>query len=206
MHPAAPAFAIILAGGRAMRFGGDKLSAPWRGRPVLAHVIAAVQAAEAAGTIRTSYVVVPGPHAPAAQVAASLGARTVLAPEANRGMGWNLRAGLAAVRRTAPLGPAALLVVLGDQPTIRPDVMAALVRRWRATGAACLRPRYAGAPETPGHPVLLDRVRWDEIDGLTSDHGLGALLGNAELLDVDGDNPDVDTRADLAALDQGDTA
>ncbi len=206
MHPAAPAFAIILAGGRATRFGGDKLSAPWRGRPVLAHVIAAVQAAEAAGTIRASYVVAPGPHAPATQVAASLGARTVLAPEAHRGMGWSLRSGLAAVRRAAPLGPAALLVVLGDQPTIRPDVMAALVRRWRATGAACLRPHYAGAPETPGHPVLLDRVLWDEIDSLTSDHGLGALLGNAELLGVDGDNPEVNTRADLAALDQGDTA
>lgn len=206
MSPAAPAFAIILAGGRSSRFGGDKLGAAWRGRPVLAHVIAAVQAAEAEGALRASYVVVPGPRTPAALVAESLGAHTVLAPGADRGMGWSLRAGLAATRRSAPTGPAAVLVVLGDQPAVRPNVIAALVRRWRATGAACLRPRYANAPGTPGHPVLLDRSRWDAIDGLAGDHGLGALAGDAELLDVDGDNPDVDTRADLAALDQGGTA
>lgn len=143
-------------------------------------------------------MVVPDPAAGAGTIAAALGASLVPAPRAGQGMGWSIRAGIAAVEASAPAGPAAVLIVPGDQPRLRPDVLAALARRWRATGAAVVRPRYAAEPEVPGHPVLVDRSRWGELAGLTGDQGLRAMGRDVEFVDVPGSNPDIDTRLDLA--------
>jgi molybdenum cofactor cytidylyltransferase len=192
-------YAVILAAGAARRFDGEKLLEPLHGPPVLEHVIRAVHAAEHAGMVRASYVVVSREHGAVAALAEGLGARVVPARRAGDGMGWSLRAGLGVVERSSPLGAAALLVVLGDQPALRPDVIEALVRRWRATGAAVTRPRYQDEPSAPGHPVLLDRSMWSRVASLTGDAGLWPLTAS-ELVDVAGSNPDIDTRADLRAF------
>jgi CTP:molybdopterin cytidylyltransferase MocA len=58
----------------------------------------------------------------------------------------------------------------------------------------------------PGHPTLLDRSVWPLASELEGDHGFANLLASDSLdtflLDVPGDNPDVDTRADLHALEE----
>jgi molybdenum cofactor cytidylyltransferase len=112
----------------------------------------------------------------------------------------SLRAGLDRVAASAPASGAAALIVLGDQPALRRDVIAEVVRRWRATGAVVVRPDYAGSPGEPGHPVLLDRRIWPEVARLEGDTGLGGFLGRSvvELVQVAGRNPDIDTPADLA--------
>ena len=114
----------------------------------------------------------------------------------------SLRAGLERVTATAPATGAAALVVLGDQPGIRTDVIDEVVRRWRVTGADAVRPRYAGRPGEPGHPVLLDRRLWADVSRLEGDHGPGKFLRGrvVEQVDVPGENPDIDTPADLAAF------
>ena len=198
--PPAPVFAVILAAGTSSRFGDDKLLALLDGRPVLEHVIGAVQACERNGTVRASYVVVPGPDAAVTRLVRQLDARVVTATRAGDGMGWSLRAGFEAVTAAAPAGPAAVLVVLGDQPTLQPEVVSALVRRWRARGASVQRPRYADEPVVPGHPVLLDRSLWARVAALQGDTGLGPATADAELVEASGRNPDIDTRADLRAL------
>ena len=57
----------------------------------------------------------------------------------------------------------------------------------------------------PGHPVLIDRSLWPLVQQLEGDEGLGAVLRSGQvavdLVPVDGRNPDIDTRADLAARD-----
>jgi CTP:molybdopterin cytidylyltransferase MocA len=57
----------------------------------------------------------------------------------------------------------------------------------------------------PGHPVLLDRRTWRLARQLVGDQGLGAVLQGSRVkvlyVDVPGRNPDIDTRADLAARD-----
>jgi molybdenum cofactor cytidylyltransferase len=205
--PPAPAYAVILAAGTSTRFGDDKLLALLDGQPVLEHVIRAVQACEGNGTIRASYVVVPGPDAAVTQLVRQLDVRVVTATPAGNGMGWSLRAGFEAVTAAAPAGPAAALVVLGDQPTLQPEVVSALVRRWRTSSASVIRPRYADEPEAPGHPVLLDRSQWARVAALTGDTGLGPLAtADAVLVEVRGRNPDIDTRADLRALHEKGTA
>jgi len=202
VSPVPPVFAIVLAAGRSSRFGSDKLLAPLLGRPVLARVLDTVAASAGAGILRAVFLVVREPHGAEAHLGQAAGAIVVESPRAAEGMALSLQAGLERVASTAPVTGAAALVVLGDQPAIRRDVIEEVVRRWRSTGAAAVRPRYADHPDEPGHPVLLDRRLWPEVARMAGDSGPGRLLpGQAiELVDVAGRNPDIDTPADLAGF------
>jgi molybdenum cofactor cytidylyltransferase len=197
---------LVLAAGSGTRFGGGKVRAPLAGRPLVAHVL---EAARAAGLARI--VLVLGRDADAVRAAlvatdpAALDGVLVAvngAPE--RGLATSLRLGLAAV--TADPAPDGVLVLLGDQPRVRPDVMAALVTAAAAAPvtAIAVAPTYAddGAP----NPVLLLSPAWSLASGLRGDRGLGMLLAaNPERVvrvPVAGANPDVDTPADLAALEK----
>ena len=192
--------AVVLAAGRARRFGGAKLLAPLHGRPVVAHVLDVVRRARAAGVVADARVVVAADDDAVAALAREAGAATVVNDAPERGLSSSLRCGLAA------LGPdtGAAAVLLGDQPLVRLDVLAALVAAWRDGRGVVVRPRYADAYSEPGHPVLLDRSVWPLADRLEGDAGLGLLLppGSPEvaLIDVAGRNPDVDTPADLHTL------
>jgi molybdenum cofactor cytidylyltransferase len=202
VSPVPPVFAIVLAAGRSTRFGSEKLLAPLQGRPVLARVLDTVSASARGGTLRAVFLVVREPHGAEAQLGQEAGAIVVHAPRASEGVGPSLAAGLARVASTAPPGGGAALVLLGDQPAVRREVIDEVVRRWRATGADAVRPRYAEAPDEPGHPVLLDRSLWQAVSLLEGDTGPGKLLAgrSVELVDVPGRNPDIDTPADLAGF------
>ena len=65
-----------------------------------------------------------------------------------------------------------------------------------------VRPRYP--QDAAPNPVLVRRSAWALAAGLDGDRGLGRLIANRPDLvvevPVEGDNPDVDTPADLAAV------
>lgn len=201
----APVVAVLLAAGRATRFGGEKLMAPLAGRPLVRHAADALRRAVERGVLQGRLAVVPQRNTPIGNLLEAAGLTLVEAPDADLGFARSLRAGVAAAERSVPPGPAALLVALGDQPDTDPAVIEALVARWHATGADAIRPRYSGEPDVPGHPVLLDRRLWPSAQQLTGDAGLGGLLRGGKvrlaLVDVPGRHPDIDTRADLAARD-----
>ena len=192
----------MLAAGRGVRFGagGGKLLAPLRGKPLLAHTLEAVTGGLVAGVLEDAVVVVPAGEGPITQLARAAGARTAANAATGLGLSSSLRRGLAALRSST----GAAIVLLGDQPCVRVDVLSALVRSWRASGARLVRPRYAGAPGRLGHPVLADRSVWRLAQRLEGDAGFGALLQPGSpgvlVIDVAGDNPDVDTPADLHTL------
>ncbi len=202
MSPVAPVFAIILAAGRATRFGSDKLMVPLAGRSVLGHVLDTVTASARNGILRAVYLVSRNDTGPEATLARAAGATVVVADRAGEGLALSLRAGLDRVALSAPAGGAAALIVLGDQPGLRVEVIAEVVRRWRVSGAPAVRPLYADSPAEPGHPVLVDRRIWPEVGRLEGDSGLGGVLRRTavELVQVPGRNPDIDTPADLAAF------
>jgi CTP:molybdopterin cytidylyltransferase MocA len=172
---------------------------------VAAHAADALRRAVEHGTLQGAYAVVSERHTPLGALLQERGLALIEAPDSARGIAHSLRAGFAALEGEVPAGPAAALVVLADQPDTDPAVIAALVARWRETGASAVRPRYSGEPDTPGHPVLLDRSAWPLVHRLAGDEGLGAVLRGGQvavtLVPVDGRNPDIDTRADLAARD-----
>ncbi len=188
--------AVVLAAGASSRFGSPKLLAPLAGRPLLAHALDAVALA-GVGDV----VVVLGAGAADVEVAiAWRGERRVVNERPQDGLSSSLRVGLDAAAEDAAV--AAVLVVLGDQPAVRPAVIRAILGAADASPAPFVRARHA-ADGTP-NPVLVRRDAWAMASALDGDRGLGPFLAaHPELVlevPVEGANPDIDTPADLAAL------
>ena len=196
---------MVAAAGTGRRFGSQKLLAEWQGRPVLAHVLATLVHARAAGVLADALVVHrEGDDGVAALVAESR-CLSQLVPPTPAGLGISLRLGLR--RLMAPtLEPRAEAVVicLGDQPLLRFEVIVALVDRWRQRPTWAIRPSYREQPDVPGHPLVLDRRYWSLGDELFGNDGLSAILGRhrvpVETVSVGGANPDIDTQEDLTRL------
>jgi molybdenum cofactor cytidylyltransferase len=190
----------VLAAGLARRFGGGKLVATFGGRPLVSHVLDAVSAAQARGLLAGTYVVAAEGDGLIADLTRRVGAILVPNPDPSRGLSSSLKLGLAALPGTLD----AALVLLGDQPMVRVEVIESLIDAWQEGGTGVVRPRYARAPDTPGHPVLLARPIWRLAGGLEGDSGFSLQFSpgaaDVRVIDVPGDNPDVNTPADLLAL------
>lgn len=194
--------ALLLAAGQGARFGGNKLLAPLEGRPLIDHVATTLAAAIGGGILRGGVAVVPVGATALLWPLDTAGLTPIENPRAPEGIATSLRRGLDALAAETP-GVEGALIILADQPALRLDVIAAVVAEWRRSRRTT-RPRYLGAPEEPGHPVLLDRRDWPLADRLTGDQGLRALLDqvSVSLVDVTGDNPDVDTPGDLGRFEE----
>jgi CTP:molybdopterin cytidylyltransferase MocA len=196
--------ALLLAAGTGTRFGSHKLLALWRGRPLVSHVIALLATLRDRGLVSGITGVVRSGDEGVSALLRQAGMRATPNPHPEWGMGHSLRIGLGALAGLTPQ-PEAALVFLADQPAAPLDAAEEVIRAWQLSGSAVVRPRYSGAPEQPGHPVLLDRDAWGLAEGPTGDHGLAAALARSPHLvlhvDVDGTNPDVDTPTDLSRLD-----
>ena len=179
--------AIVLAAGRGERFGGGKLTALFRGRPLLHHALAAALAAPVERVVVVGRPQTGLPEDP----------RLSLVELASAALSDSLRAGLAAA------GDAdAALIFLGDMPQV-PHGLAARLVAALGDGLAAL-PQYHGKP---GHPVLLARRAFALAWALTGDEGLGrALRGRDDVLrlpvDDEGAVLDVDTPEALAELER----
>lgn len=199
------AHALVLAAGQGRRFGGGKLQALHQGRPLLSYVLDVVGGARRRGLIDGGHVVVGADDEPAMTLAAAGGLDTVINDAPERGLSHSVRLGVAVVESQTTEETGAVLIFLGDQPLVRLDVVETLVAAWRQGRGPIVRPRYEGRPDTPGHPVLLARSVWPLARQLEGDRGFSVLAANPQetvTLDVTGDNPDVDTWADLTALER----
>jgi molybdopterin-guanine dinucleotide biosynthesis protein A len=119
--------ALVLAGGAASRFGADKTRAELEGRPVLAHVLDAVD-------LVASRVVVVGPWAPA-------GREHHDEPGPRRGPAAAIAFGMGLVDADA------VLVVGGDHPLLRPALLSSLVARLLAGRSGAVVPVRDGRDE-----------------------------------------------------------
>lgn len=182
---------IVLAAGSSSRLGRPKQLLDLGGSPVLQHVL---DAAVAAGL--DQIVVVLG-HA-AGDVAAGIRiparAAIVLNPEFAQGQSTSLRAGLLAASPDA----GAAVFLLGDQPGIRPEVIAEVVAAWRAGDGPVVQASYGGRG---AHPTLFDRSVWEEVEKATGDEGARTVLAAhpewRSSVEVGGPMPeDIDTEAD----------
>jgi molybdenum cofactor cytidylyltransferase len=191
--------ALVLAAGASTRFGGPKLLARLEGRPILQHVL---DAAAACGPAVS--VVVLGHLADSVEEAmAWRGEHRVRNPDPRRGLSSSVQVGLAVLERTDPACELdAVLILLGDQPRVRPSVIQDLIDGAAGSDRPIVAPAYA---DGEGHnPVLLRRSAWAVAAASKGDRGLGPIMaGRPDLvlrIPVGGANPDVDTPADLAAL------
>jgi len=192
--------ALVLAAGGGSRFGGSKLQARYRSQPLLAYPLALVAAARGRGLIGGGHVVIPAHDDASRRLVGDMRLQHILNSAPERGLSYSLQLGLAALEEAE--APEAALVLLGDQPLVRLEVVEAIISAWHAGGEAIIRPRYEASPDVPGHPVLVARGVWPLIRELQGDAGLGSVPSRPRetLVDVTGHNPDVDTLRDLQAL------
>ena len=106
---------IILAGGRATRFGADKLAAPYRGQPLLHHAVHRL------AEVCDDVIVVLAPGARGAGLPP--GVRTVNDATEGDGPLVGLHTGL-----LAAVGSDLVVVAGGDMPDLRPPVLREMLR------------------------------------------------------------------------------
>lgn len=189
-----PVAAIVLAAGKARRFGAQKLLAPFGDSTVVRTVVDAIRAAGV-----EFVVVVGGPGGDA--VRAAVGGSPVIwteNPAPDRGMSSSVATGLAAL----PPNVGAAMVVLGDQPTISVQVVERLLVAWREGGGPVVAPRYRGLR---GNPVLFDAALFGALGALVGEHGARDFIAadptRVTMVDVAEPPPmDIDTPSDYDEL------
>ena len=187
--------AVVLAAGHSERMGVPKLLLPLAGKTVIAHVVDALVATP----LDEIRVVLGAEREAIARVLDGQGLRFVVNTRPASDMLASIRCGL----RELPAGCEAVLVALGDQPTITPSLVRHLIREFRAATRTILFPTHGGRR---GHPVLL-AVR--HVPELLERHAGVGLRGLIEahpdaVLPVAVDDPgvleDVDTPADYVRV------
>jgi molybdenum cofactor cytidylyltransferase len=193
---------VILAAGASRRMGRPKLLLPLGDRPLLQHALDA-----AAASRLDEIVLVLGEKASAALDAVrlpdGLPVRAAVNPDPGAGPGASLRRGL----RGADPRAAAAAILLGDQPGITAPLIDRVIAAFLAAEAPVVRPVYCDSREgrVPGHPVVVARRIWREVERLRGDEGMRGLLARRPewLLEVpvEGEPPgDVDTPDDYRSI------
>lgn len=157
--------AIVLAAGNARRYGGGKLLVPLAGQPLIRRTAERILASEVDQVI----VVHASADLAVRDALRDLPVLPVGAPDPDAGLATSIVTGVSAL----PEGTRAALIVLGDQPAVRPDVVRRLVDAWRATGKPIAVPVYHGVR---GNPVLFDTVLIPELLALTGDRGAHEVI------------------------------
>jgi len=159
--------ALILAAGPSTRLGEPKQLLDWGGLTLLGHVIAMV----ASFPVDETWVVLGSGIGEILEKVDLGDAGVVQNLEWEEGLASSLRVGLDAIAREAKAD--AVLILLGDQPEIDPDVVRELIERYEETGAAAVIPKYR---YQRGNPVLVGRSLWPRLMSLEGDQGARSLL------------------------------
>ena len=156
--------AIVLAAGQSSRFGGGKLRAVYKEKPLLDWVLDAALACPVAEVV----VVWGGDPEIAINLPTDGRTKPVWAPDHALGIGASLGEGLRALNPQSQ----GVLVFLGDMPrvpiSLAKDMIAAI-----GQGALAAAPVFDGRR---GHPVLISSSLYDQISNLGGDQGAGRIL------------------------------
>jgi molybdenum cofactor cytidylyltransferase len=152
--------AVVLAAGLSSRMGRPKVLLPWANdRAILDHILGQLALAKV-----ESVTVVTGHRAgEVTAIANRAGAATVFNPDYATGeMLSSLKSGLAA----QPPHISAVLVVLGDQPSLQARTIHHVLMAYAEGQGEIVAPSYN---MRRGHPILIDRRYWPEIMALPPD-------------------------------------
>jgi CTP:molybdopterin cytidylyltransferase MocA len=165
---------LVLAGGAGRRFGGPKQLHPIAGRPMLEHVLEALELA----AVEPRLVVLGSRAEMIAREVPLHGALAVIAADWEHGQAATLHAGL----RELADDVTEVLVVLGDGPNLD----TAAVRRVLEAGDDLRAADYGSGRS---HPVVIPRALWHELPrtGETPGRALRARLVDCSDLRPPGD-------------------
>lgn len=165
-HAVLKVVAVVLAAGRSTRLGQAKQLAPIAGRPALTYTLDALRRSSVDGI-----TLVLGNQAD--EVAAALDLTNIAVvqnPDYAQGQSTSVLAGIKSLGEDV----GAALMVVGDQPTLDPAVVDAVLHAYRETRGPFVVPVYAEGDW--GNPVLLARVSWKLVENLKGDTGARSIL------------------------------
>lgn len=185
--------ALVLAAGLSRRMGRQKLLLDVEGKPLLRRSVEGVL-----GHVDDTLVVTGPDDALLRAVLQELPVRFAVNPRPEDGQGSSIAAGVAVL---AP-GTRAVIVTLGDQPQLPPDVVPALLDTFHRSDKPIVAPVYRG---TQGTPVVFAAEVFGELARLTGDAGAKRVVrrdpSRVALVPFDVAMPgDVDTPEDYARL------
>jgi molybdenum cofactor cytidylyltransferase len=157
---------IVLAAGKATRYGAAKQALPWNGETLAAH---AARTALDAGL--APVIVVLGYEAETtAKSLAGLQVQPIFNPDFASGQSTSVLKGL----ESLPSNTGAAVFLLADQPLITADILRTIIQAHRQSFAPACVPVFEGKR---GNPVLFDKALFRELAELRGD------VGGRELLD-----------------------
>jgi len=157
--------AIVLAAGQSHRMGTQKLLLPFGTTTVIAHIVDQLLRS----IIDNVYVVVGYERNRIAKELSGRPISIVTNPDYTAGMLSSVRCGLQALPKKCE----AVLVALGDQPSITSKLVDEMVQSFTRTNKGILVPLYRGKH---GHPILFSELYYDEILTRYDNVGLRGLL------------------------------
>jgi molybdenum cofactor cytidylyltransferase len=183
---------LVLAAGGSKRLGSPKQLLPYDGRTLLDHVLDTARASPF-----DQLLCVIGGSATEVRARVDLtGIETVENPHFGEGCSSSIAAALHAIDPRADV----LVLMLGDQPGVTADAVAALINgRQDSPLAAC------AYEDGRGHPLAFARSTFAELEQLHGDKGVWKLLDRraAEVVDVPVPGPiprDVNTGEDYRTV------
>lgn len=185
--------AIILAAGRSVRMGRNKLLMSIGDKPLLRRVAEAVLASRA----RPVLLVTGHDEESVKEVVADFPVTIVHNPDFQTGLSSSIRAGVAAL----PDDTDGVLIVLADMPAVSGPFINRMIEAFTDRKGPAIW--AAARNETRGNPVLFDKRYYPELLTLTGDVGARRLLTDEESVvhvEADDDSPivDIDTPEALA--------
>ena len=152
--------AIVLAAGQSRRMGTQKLLLPLAGQTVIGHIIEQILLCR----IQQVFVVVSDNKDDISQALTDKDISLVINTISDGDMLSSVRAGIGAL----PQECEAALLVLGDQPSIEPQLITRIIQRFHQTNRGIIVPIYDGKR---GHPLLFSQRYFAEV--LTNFDGVG---------------------------------
>lgn len=186
---------LILGAGASQRLGPPKQLLPFHDTTMLGWVVRQAQSATGVDEL----IVVLGRAADEVRERVEFGPSRVVENKVfTEGCSSSYRAGLAALNPESQ----AIMIILGDQPGITPEVIDTLAEEWRRTEALIALCTYNGRK---GHPMIFSKAMFEQLEGLHGDKAAWKLVdANAGLVqEVHFNLPlpdDINTAADFERI------
>jgi molybdenum cofactor cytidylyltransferase len=180
----------VLAAGESKRMGSPKQLLKWKDKTMLGHIVDVALKSEA-----DEAIVIVGAAAEKVRQVIPPHARSVFNARYQAGQSESVKAAVAASPESE-----AIIFLLTDQPNVTPQVINALIQKWRETLAPIVCARVDGKR---ANPVLFDRNVWNDLMRIDGDVGGRAVFDRYELEYVDWDDSilgEADTMDDYRKL------
>lgn len=182
-------WAIILAAGESKRMGRPKLLLPFGNSTIIETIVSNATESKA-----DEILVILGSGAEnIAEKIKGQHAKTSVNPNFRQGMLSSIQWGFEAL----PEDTRAALIMLGDQPMVSSSIIDKVIDAYEQAEKSIVLPVYN---KRRGHPLLIDMKHREEVNRLSPDVGLRALVHNhtEDILEVAVDTPDILNDIDTA--------